>query len=639
MDQSPKQSIVERIKSATNILVTVSRNPSVDALSAALALTLMLNKMDKHATAVFSGQIPSAIEFLEPGKTFEHTVDSLRDFIIALDKEKADRLRYKVEDDVVRIFITPYRTTLSEKDLSFTQGDFNVELVIALGVERREELDEAIAAHGRILHDATVVTINDNGKKTGLGTIDWSDDNVSSLCEMLMSLSEALKSGLLDEQIASALLTGLVAATERFSNPHTSPRVMTMAAQLMAAGANQQLIAAKLEEGHVLPSVSQVPPAAAPASTPEPAESEAESADNTKGDGAGGSLHISHDGPGTLPPVQPLTPPAYPPAPIAAPQPVQPPVEPKPPTTYEEAAQEELAKHISTPATPTFTVSDLQKDLAEAENELKAAAAPLSKDTPQISAAKGGWRGRDIEPTFGGTLNATTDEAEEEKHREELSSQNHKLLDHSSWTNHDTVPTYPPEEPQSVDPFAEPPRADPDAPMHYEATPLSEFPKEPTPPMPEPAPAPQPTPPPIPVPEPQSPTDEPFAPPAAPIGPTLEEIEAQAKGIAAPAAATSPLDDARAAVDAALTGSSGGFAPEPAAVPTPPPAPAPPSFGTPPPPMTGAVPPLPDFSTLPPLPSDLQPQPPMAPHVAMPEVPQSPPVQSDPGQFKIPGQS
>ena len=86
MDQSPKQSIVEHIKSATNILVTVSRNPSVDALSAALALTLMLNKMEKHATAVFSGKIPSAIEFLEPSKTFEGTVDSLRDFIIALDK-------------------------------------------------------------------------------------------------------------------------------------------------------------------------------------------------------------------------------------------------------------------------------------------------------------------------------------------------------------------------------------------------------------------------------------------------------------------------------------------------------------------------------------------------------------------------
>ena len=69
---------------------------------------------------------------------------------------------------------------------------------------------------------------------------------------MLVSLSEAIKGDkpLLDEQVATAFLTGIVAATDRFSNNKTSSKVMTMAAQLMAAGANQQLIAAKLEEAH-----------------------------------------------------------------------------------------------------------------------------------------------------------------------------------------------------------------------------------------------------------------------------------------------------------------------------------------------------------------------------------------------------
>jgi nanoRNase/pAp phosphatase (c-di-AMP/oligoRNAs hydrolase) len=96
-DPKIKQQIVERIKGSSNILVTVSTSPSVDELSAALGLTLLLNKMDKHATAVFSGEIPPAITFLDPEKTFEDTTNSLRDFIIALDKEKADHLRYKLE--------------------------------------------------------------------------------------------------------------------------------------------------------------------------------------------------------------------------------------------------------------------------------------------------------------------------------------------------------------------------------------------------------------------------------------------------------------------------------------------------------------------------------------------------------------
>ncbi|MDB5183827.1 MAG: hypothetical protein JWO07_508 [Candidatus Saccharibacteria bacterium] len=247
-----QQQIVDSITTTSNILVTVSSNPSVDELSAALGLTLILDKMDKRVTAIFSGGIPPAINFLEPEKTFDNSADSLRDFIIALSKEKADHLRYKVDGDVVKIFITPYKTTLSQADLEFSQGDYNVEMVIALGVKDPDHLDKSLEAHGKILHDAKVMTITAGADKSTLGSIDWHDDKASSLSEMVTSLANALKSNetLLDQQISTALLTGIVSSTDRFSNDRTSSQVMTLAAQLMAAGANQQLIAAKLQEFH-----------------------------------------------------------------------------------------------------------------------------------------------------------------------------------------------------------------------------------------------------------------------------------------------------------------------------------------------------------------------------------------------------
>ena len=83
-----RQQIVDSIKKSSNILVSVCSDPSVDELSAALGLSIILNNLDKRATAIFSGDVPAAIEFLEPGKTFENSADSLRDFIIALNKEK-----------------------------------------------------------------------------------------------------------------------------------------------------------------------------------------------------------------------------------------------------------------------------------------------------------------------------------------------------------------------------------------------------------------------------------------------------------------------------------------------------------------------------------------------------------------------
>src|SRR5579872_1070647 len=136
MDDAKSQ-LIDRLKAANTVLVTVSRDPSVDQLAACIGLTIVVNKLNKHGSAVFSGDIPSTIEFLKPEETLEKTTDSLRDFIIALDKNKADKLRYKVEDQMVKIFITPYRTSLSQDDLEFSQGDFNVDLIVALGVQQQ----------------------------------------------------------------------------------------------------------------------------------------------------------------------------------------------------------------------------------------------------------------------------------------------------------------------------------------------------------------------------------------------------------------------------------------------------------------------------------------------------------------------
>lgn len=274
MDTNQKTQVIERLKQAQNVLVTVSNDPSVDQLAAAIGLALMMNKLGKHATAVFSGQVPSTLEFLRPEETLEATTDSLRDFIISLDKSKADKLRYKVEEDVVKIFITPYRTSLSEADLNFSQGDFNVDAVVALGVDLQEHLDQAIMAHGRILHDATVIGITSGAGTTDVGSINWIEPSASCLCEMLVSISEAFQSGLLDNQIATAFLTGIVSATERFSNDKTTPKVMTMSAQLMAAGANQQLISNKLalpsEPAPIQENDVVMPPASEDSEPPEP---------------------------------------------------------------------------------------------------------------------------------------------------------------------------------------------------------------------------------------------------------------------------------------------------------------------------------------------------------------------------------
>lgn len=407
-----KQKVVEKITEASKILVTVSDNPSVDALSAALGLTLLLDKQEKYASAIFSGETPPAIAFLEPEKTFDDTTDSLRDFIIALNKEKADHLRYKVEGDAVKIFITPYKTTISQDDLEFSQGDYNVELVIAIGVDSQDHLDAALDNHGQILHDAAIITMTAGDQTSDLGGIDWHDSNASSLSEMIAGIAEAMKTdkkkSLLDESIATALLTGIVAETERFSNEHTTSKVMTVAANLMAAGADQQLIATELQRSQKLEvrtveevSESQDEYNDVVNTTPTPQEP----VDPTR-------LSIKHDE--TLAELDKR---------VRGEEAAEEKIE------EELEAVEEAQQPIEEPASePEFTPEptpepEAPQPVFNPEPAQPAPAAPTVENVVDTTDS--------VEPTFGGVLNATTDQAEEDARRAAEADQNRTILSHS----------------------------------------------------------------------------------------------------------------------------------------------------------------------------------------------------------------
>ena len=241
-DPDIQAEVVKKISEAQNVLVALSSDPSVDEMAAAIGLSIYLDKLGKRATAIYSGSTPNALEFLKPEETFESTTDALQDFVIALNKEKADHLRYKLDGDYVKIFITPYKSRIGEEDLDFSYGDFNVDLVLALDVSNGIDLDAALREHGRIMHDAVIINIT-TGNPGRFGEIEWNDKTASSISEMIASLLYNTSSKVeIDQEEATAFLTGIVAATDRFSNAKTTPETMKISSRLMQSGANQQLI-------------------------------------------------------------------------------------------------------------------------------------------------------------------------------------------------------------------------------------------------------------------------------------------------------------------------------------------------------------------------------------------------------------
>jgi hypothetical protein len=179
---------------------------------------------------------------LKPEDTFESNADTLQDFVIALSKEKADHLRYKLDGNFVKIYITPYRSRISEDDLEFSYGDYNVDLVFALDVASGADLDSALREHGRIMHDAAIINVT-TGSPNKFGEIEWSDRSASSISEMIAKMLYTVDSDIkIGREEATAFLTGIIAATNRFSDANTTPETMRIASLLMESGANQQLV-------------------------------------------------------------------------------------------------------------------------------------------------------------------------------------------------------------------------------------------------------------------------------------------------------------------------------------------------------------------------------------------------------------
>ena len=237
--------VADKIQHATNILIALSKDPNVDEISAAIALAFVLDQQKKHVTAIYSGQTPNALEFLRPEETFQKDISGLQDFIIALNKSKADHLIYQVEGDYVKILITPYKGQIKKEDLEYSYSDYNVDLVIVFNVNSGSEIDSALSEYGRIMHDATAVNIT-SSVPGRFADLEWSDPSKSSVCEMVYDLLGELEIDNTPQEVATALLTGILSATERFSNNRTKPTTMAVASKLMEAGADQQLISSNI---------------------------------------------------------------------------------------------------------------------------------------------------------------------------------------------------------------------------------------------------------------------------------------------------------------------------------------------------------------------------------------------------------
>jgi phosphoesterase RecJ-like protein len=178
-------------------------------------------------------------------------IDVSKDLVISVDLKNAKlkKLGYKkIEfENRVEILITPETGRFEESDVSAHTKGAKYDLIISLDTPNLERLGE-LAEPADIFYEVPVINIDHHPANERFGKVNWVELVATSTAEVLVSLIEALQKDkpLLDEKIATALLTGLIYDTSSFQNINTTPKSLTIAAQLVAAGGKQQEIVKNL---------------------------------------------------------------------------------------------------------------------------------------------------------------------------------------------------------------------------------------------------------------------------------------------------------------------------------------------------------------------------------------------------------
>jgi phosphoesterase RecJ-like protein len=247
MTLTSPQDALTMIKNAENILIAPS-SPDGDSIGSALAMMRVLQKIGKQVTVVSTNAVPDYLKFLPFTRQIQEQLASTKDFVISLKTTSADvdHLKYEVQNDRINIIVTPKQGEFSEGDVSVHSGLGAFDLVITVDTGDLVQLGSLYEDNKALFESGTVLNIDHHASNGKFGSHNFLDYSVAATTQMLTPLMFQLEKEhgelLVDEDVATLLLVGIVTDTGSFQHSNTTPEAFEVAADLLERGARQQEI-------------------------------------------------------------------------------------------------------------------------------------------------------------------------------------------------------------------------------------------------------------------------------------------------------------------------------------------------------------------------------------------------------------
>lgn len=251
-----EQQIFKQIEKSKNILLTFVTDPDGDALAAALAFYIFLKKLNKNIDLASDNidKNNNLLFFLPNYSEIKNNLINLRRFIVSLDISQAqvNQIRYTIDKDKLNFIISPSRGWFKPEDISTQAGEFKYDLIISLGSADLESLGEIYNQNIEFFYKTTIINIDYHSNNEEFGQINYVDLNVAAISEITFYLLKNYQTELIDEDIATCLLAGIISKTKNFKTNNLSPRTLLGASQLISLNARREEVINHLYRSHNL---------------------------------------------------------------------------------------------------------------------------------------------------------------------------------------------------------------------------------------------------------------------------------------------------------------------------------------------------------------------------------------------------
>lgn len=238
----------ELLRNAKNILIAPSSPMDGDSVGSSLALMVALRKMGKQVTVVAYDPMPEILKFLPFVSQIQNSIEPSRDLVITLSTEggEVDHLKYEVEQGKINIIVTPKSGRFTPGDISFQNKQAEFDLIVTVDTGDLVQLGKLYELHKDLFARVPVLNIDHHASNGKFGSHNYLEYGFSATTQMITPILQDFEKErgeeLIDEDVATLLLVGIITDTGSFQHSNTTPEAFEVAADLLERGARQQEI-------------------------------------------------------------------------------------------------------------------------------------------------------------------------------------------------------------------------------------------------------------------------------------------------------------------------------------------------------------------------------------------------------------